>query len=86
MVYTGSSPVLTTKLLVMFILEKNLTEKRARKIEDNMGERHAYAVNVVKDEDGTYMVVGGKEEKECYDNHCWQWDEDDEDYEDDEEE
>jgi hypothetical protein len=62
----------------MFILEKNLTKKEARKIEDNMGEHHAYVVNVVKDEDGTYMVVGGKEEKECYDDHWWQWDEDDE--------
>jgi hypothetical protein len=84
-VYVGNNPNIQVGILLspqilfnMVILEKNLSKEDAHEIEENMGKHHAYLVNVVKDDDGTYMVVGGKEEKECYDNHWWQWDDEEE--------
>jgi hypothetical protein len=57
----------------MKILKKNITKKEAEEITDNMLEYCAYSVNKVDCNDGTYMVVGTKEEKEAYDynHHMW---------------
>jgi hypothetical protein len=59
------------------ILKKNISKEEAEEIQDNMLERHAYWVEIVEmDEDDVYMVVGNKEEKECYDENWYLWDDD----------
>lgn len=62
----------------MEILAKNITERKAFFIQDKMLEEYAYWVEVVNCEDGTYMVVGNYQEKECYDDNWFLWDENEE--------
>lgn len=61
---------------MMKILKKNITVDEAIKIQNKMLENYAYAVEVVEGDEGDFMVIGNKEEKECYDKKWYLWDDD----------